>query len=480
MRTMRRVAASRPGSKGTDHDDPCTRFARAYIGARGDRSAPRRRHRLGGVHAPRPGLGRPRHRRGQTTGIYCKPSCPARHPKRENVRFFATGAEAARPGFRACLRCKPDEVGRDRAAVAKAVALIAEAEEAPASTRSPPRSAMRRTISTASSSATRRHAGRLCARPARQRAAEARSRRTRVTDAIYDAGYSGPSGFYGDAKERLGMTPSAWRDGGRGETIRWTISTARSARCWSPRPRKGICRLSFDESEAALRRLFPNAEIVEDEAAMADAGRRRAGGDRTPAAAHDLPLDVAGTAFQEAVWRELRRSRRRDPQLCRDRRGDRPAQGGARGRHRQRRQPCRGAHPLPPRDPQRRHARRLCRWLDRKRKLLDAEGHRARCAGTAAGRISACAAPAFGSTARQGGFAMGPGREQPVAAAVAADRRLSAGRDGDRGRRSSLSRLAVGDRARASCFRRWAADATGALIQAVDQHCRLCLPSTSS
>ena len=67
----------------------------------------------------------------QTTGIYCKPSCPARRPRRENVKFFATAEEARAAGYRACLRCKPDEVGRDREAIAKAVKLIEQAEEPP-------------------------------------------------------------------------------------------------------------------------------------------------------------------------------------------------------------------------------------------------------------------------------------------------------------------------------------------------------------
>src|SRR3954447_24947987 len=67
-----------------------------------------------------------------TTGIYCRPSCAARHPKRENVRFFATGADAAAAGLRACLRCKPDEVARDAEALNKAIALI-EASESPPS-----------------------------------------------------------------------------------------------------------------------------------------------------------------------------------------------------------------------------------------------------------------------------------------------------------------------------------------------------------
>src|SRR5947199_4613986 len=67
----------------------------------------------------------------KTTGIYCKPSCPARRPKREHVTFFASAGEAGAAGYRACLRCKPDEVARDREAIAKAVALIEAAEEPP-------------------------------------------------------------------------------------------------------------------------------------------------------------------------------------------------------------------------------------------------------------------------------------------------------------------------------------------------------------
>ena len=90
----------------------------------------------------------------KTTGIYCKPSCPARRPKREHVEFFASADEARAAGYRACLRCKPDEVGRDREALARAVKLIEAAEEPLTLTRLPARSATRRIISSDSSSAT--------------------------------------------------------------------------------------------------------------------------------------------------------------------------------------------------------------------------------------------------------------------------------------------------------------------------------------
>jgi AraC family transcriptional regulator of adaptative response/methylated-DNA-[protein]-cysteine methyltransferase len=244
----------------------------------------------------------------KTTGIYCKPSCPARRPKREHVEFFATAEEARAAGYRSCMRCKPDEVGRDREAVAKAVRLIEVAEEPltldelAAAVGYAPHHFQR---------IFKRDLGVSPAEYARglrnQRTQVALKANGRVTDAVYDAGYSGPSSFYSDAKERLGMTPSAWRDGGRGETIRWTTFDSPLGELFIAATSKGICRLTFDDSEASLHRLFPRATIIKDDGAMRDfvAGTLKA--IETPLAAPELPIDVAGTAFQEAVWRELRK-----------------------------------------------------------------------------------------------------------------------------------------------------------------------------
>jgi AraC family transcriptional regulator of adaptative response/methylated-DNA-[protein]-cysteine methyltransferase len=244
----------------------------------------------------------------KTTGIYCKPSCPAKRPKREHVEFFATSEEARAAGFRACLRCKPDEVGRDRDAVAKAVRLIEQSEEPPSLTE----------IADAVGYAPhhfqrifKRDLGVSPAEYARglrnRRAQEALKANGRVTDAVYDAGYSGPSGFYSDAKERLGMTPSAWRDGGRGETIRWTHFDSPLGEMLIAATSKGICRLTFDDNEASLRRLFPNATIVQDDGGLRQLVEGALAAIERPLAMPDLPIDVAGTAFQEAVWRELRK-----------------------------------------------------------------------------------------------------------------------------------------------------------------------------
>jgi AraC family transcriptional regulator of adaptative response/methylated-DNA-[protein]-cysteine methyltransferase len=244
----------------------------------------------------------------RSTGIYCKPSCPARRPKRENVEFFVSAEEARGAGYRACLRCKPDEIGRDREAVAQAVRLLEQAEEAP-------------TLDSLASAVgyAPHHFQRLFKRdlgvsPAEyarglraKRAEDALKENGRVTDAIYDAGYQSPSGFYSDAKERLGMSPSAWRDGGRGETIRWTNFDSPLGPMLIAATNKGICRLTFDESEAALRRYFPNATLVKDEGGLAELVEGAHAAIESPATAPDLPVDVAGTAFQEAVWRELRK-----------------------------------------------------------------------------------------------------------------------------------------------------------------------------
>ena len=244
----------------------------------------------------------------KTTGIYCKPSCPARRPKREHVEFFLTGEEARAAGYRTCLRCKPDEVGRDREAVARAVKLIEQAEEPPSLAE------LAGAVGYAPHHFQRIFKRDLGVSPAeyarglRNRRSEAALKATdRVTDAVYDAGYSGPSSFYSDAKERLGMTPSAWRNGGSGETIRWTHFESPLGRMLIAATGKGICRLTFDDSEASLRRLFTKAAIVEDAGGLRELVEGALAAIESPLAARELPIDVAGTAFQEAVWRELRK-----------------------------------------------------------------------------------------------------------------------------------------------------------------------------
>lgn len=244
----------------------------------------------------------------KTTGIYCRPSCPARRPLRENVEFFATGAQARAAGYRACLRCAPDEVNREEAALERAYALLGAAEEAPSlETLAEAVGYSPHHFHRLFKRATGVTPAAYCRSRRARRAQAALADNGRITDAIYDAGYSGPARFYADAPGRLGMTPSAWRDGGRGETIRWAIADTDLGAMLIAATAKGICRLSFDEDESALHRRFPNAAIQHGGPEMESLVRRTVAAVNAPEKPHDLPLDVRGTAFQEAVWRELMR-----------------------------------------------------------------------------------------------------------------------------------------------------------------------------
>ena len=241
----------------------------------------------------------------RTTGIYCKPSCPARHPRRENVSFFADGAAARAAGYRACLRCKPDEVGRDRVAVADALALLAREPDLPLA------------VLAARVGYATHHFHRLFKRAtgvtpaawARGRraddAAAALTQGKSVTDAIYAAGYSGPSRFYAAAAPRLGMAPSAWAQGGKGAVIRWTVAGTSLGPLLIAATDRGLCRVAFDEDGAALARRFPAATVEPGGAALATLAAAVVAAVESPQRDHQLPLDVRGTAFQEAVWQAL-------------------------------------------------------------------------------------------------------------------------------------------------------------------------------
>ena len=243
-----------------------------------------------------------------TTGIYCRPSCAARHPKRENVRFFRSGADAAATGLRACLRCKPDDISREAVALERAYRMLQTAGEPPS---------LGQLAEAAGYSPHHFHrlfkraTGVTPAAYARGKRAEGMARSLneegRVTDAIYEADYSGPGRFYADARARLGMTPTAWRDGGRGETIRWAAAETSLGTMLVAATERGICRLSFDEDEAELRARFPHAAIEPGGEALAELLGRAVAAVNAPERPHDLPLDVRGTAFQQAVWRELSR-----------------------------------------------------------------------------------------------------------------------------------------------------------------------------
>ncbi|HEX8554515.1 MAG TPA: Ada metal-binding domain-containing protein, partial [Sphingomonas sp.] len=226
----------------------------------------------------------------RTTGIYCKPSCPARHPRREHVTFHPDGAAARAAGYRACLRCRPDEVARDATAVTRALAVLDA------------RGAVALATLAAEVGYAQHHFHRLFKRATGTTpAAYARARRaTRVTDtltkeptvtdAILEAGYEAPSRFYAVAAPRLGMTPSAWVRGGEGVTIRWTIVPTTLGPLLIAATARGLCRVSFDEDDAALAQRFPRARIEPGDAALDALASEVVAAVEDPSRGIDLPV----------------------------------------------------------------------------------------------------------------------------------------------------------------------------------------------
>lgn len=242
-----------------------------------------------------------------STGIYCRPSCAARHPARKNVRFFASGAEARAAGLRACKRCLPDDVSRDEAAVLAAIDAIKTSAGRPlladlAATVGYSPTHFQRVFTRATGLSPAAYSRAL----REERARDALSGGGRVTDAVYDAGFEAPSRFYDSMQGRLGMRASAWRDGGRGVTIRWAVAQTSLGPMLVAATDKGVCRLSFAEGEAELAARFPHAELLAGGEEFAALLQQVVGAVEQPGTANDIPLDVKGTAFQEAVWAQLR------------------------------------------------------------------------------------------------------------------------------------------------------------------------------
>jgi len=241
-----------------------------------------------------------------TTHIYCRPSCPARRPRPENVAYYNDNASAEAAGYRACKRCNPDEAARDDQAVKVAIAAIRETE-APlkldqlAAISGYSATHFQRVFTRATGLSPASYARAL--REARARAALSGSER--VSDAIYDAGFETPSRFYEGMKGRLGMAPSAWIKGGAGVTIGWAVIQTSFGPMLVAATDKGVCRLSFNEGREALEAIFPKAELVEGGAEFAKLLARVVAAVEAPGTDHDIPLDVKGTAFQDAVWRAL-------------------------------------------------------------------------------------------------------------------------------------------------------------------------------
>jgi AraC family transcriptional regulator of adaptative response/methylated-DNA-[protein]-cysteine methyltransferase len=250
----------------------------------------------------------------RTTGVYCRPSCAARLARRENVAFHDTCADAERAGFRACKRCRPNGLGpaeQQAAAVAKACRLIEDADEMPhldALARGAGLSPFHfhRVFKAATGLTPKAYAD---ARRGR-RVQDELGRSATVTAAIYGAGFNSNSRFYENASKLLGMTPTAFRAGGRDAAIRFAVGECSLGAILVAATAKGVCAIEFGDDPDALVRVlqdrFPNAQLIGADAAFEQLVARVVGVVETPAQPVDLPLDVRGTAFQQLVWRALR------------------------------------------------------------------------------------------------------------------------------------------------------------------------------
>jgi AraC family transcriptional regulator of adaptative response/methylated-DNA-[protein]-cysteine methyltransferase len=245
--------------------------------------------------------------------VYCRPSCGARLPNRENVSFYSTRNEAERAGFRPCKRCRPDEAPlaeRQAAAVAQACRLIQEADEMPsldelAEVAGMSRFHFHRTFRTVTGLTPRAYA-------AAHRASRVRDQLARsptVTDAIYGAGFNSNGRFYATSAKLLGMTPTEFRAGGSGTAIRFAVGECSLGSILVAASSKGICAIFLgdepDELARTLQDSFPSAQLVGADAEFENWVATVVGFVEAPALGLDLPLDVRGTAFQQRVWQAL-------------------------------------------------------------------------------------------------------------------------------------------------------------------------------
>lgn len=247
----------------------------------------------------------------RTTGIYCRPSCPSRRPRRDSVEFFANPNDAERAGYRACLRCKPTEVSSQAQYVMRARQLLDHAEG----------------IVTLNDLSKRVglspfHLQRLFKRATGLSPREYQSARRMqhvksglrkgddVTTSLYDAGFGSPSRLYEKAPQQLGMTPGEYRRGGAGAKIHFAIVPTPLGRLLVAATERGLCAVRFGDSvselEQNLRSEFHAADSHRDDAGMRQYVEPLLAAIRGENTTIDLPLDIRATAFQMKVWETLR------------------------------------------------------------------------------------------------------------------------------------------------------------------------------
>ena len=250
----------------------------------------------------------------RTTGVYCRPSCGARLPRPENVRFHATREEAEGAGFRPCKRCRPDRPSlaeQHAATVTEICRLIETSSRVPALDALAARAGMspfhfHRVFKAVTGLTPRAYAAAHRGERVRRELGKAST----VTAAIYDSGYSSNGRFYGESEQMLGMTPTEYRAGGARAEIRFAVGECSLGSILVARSERGVCAIFLgDDPDALTRELqdrFPRATLIGADPAFEDVVAKVVGLIEAPGTGVDLPLDVRGTAFQQRVWRALR------------------------------------------------------------------------------------------------------------------------------------------------------------------------------
>ncbi|HLI08351.1 MAG TPA: bifunctional DNA-binding transcriptional regulator/O6-methylguanine-DNA methyltransferase Ada [Ktedonobacteraceae bacterium] len=251
----------------------------------------------------------------RSTGVYCRPSCPSRRPKREQAVFFTRPEEAEEAGFRACKRCRPREASSREEQVALVRQLCAYIDE---------HLEQRLTLAELGEQVhlspyhlqhvfkrvmgitPRQYAGARRMEQFKTRLKEGET----VTTALFDAGYSSSSRLYERVPGQLGMTPVTYRKGGAGMHIRYTIVDSPLGRLLVAASERGICSVCLGDDdapiEAALRREYNAADIQRDDAELSEEVNELLRYLRGQQPYLDLPVEVQATAFQWRVWQELR------------------------------------------------------------------------------------------------------------------------------------------------------------------------------
>jgi AraC family transcriptional regulator, regulatory protein of adaptative response / methylated-DNA-[protein]-cysteine methyltransferase len=252
----------------------------------------------------------------RSTGVYCKPSCPSRRPRRAQVSFFASCEEAEAVGFRACRRCLPREPSAADPSVELVLRVCAliearggelvSLEELGERERVSPHH-LQRTFKKVTGITPRQYAAAHRLKLFKSNLKGGRG----VTEAMYEAGYGSSSRLYEGASRQLGMTPATYGRGGGGARINFATVGCALGRLLVAATERGVCSVQFGDSdaelEAALAEEYPAAVVTRGGARLEEFVRALLGHLEGRETSLDLPTDVRATAFQSRVWEELRR-----------------------------------------------------------------------------------------------------------------------------------------------------------------------------